>query len=72
MPLIRGIYLFRTGTKMLPHRRFSFQLIYPIKDKLALAGVAQWIECRPVDQKVDGSILRAHAWVVGPIPSWGV
>ena len=22
----------------------------------ALAGVAQWIECRPVNQRVDGSI----------------
>ena len=25
--------------------------------KLALAGVAQWIECRPVNWKVIGSVL---------------
>ena len=32
---------------------------------LALAGVAQWIECQPVNQS------RAHAWVVGRVPSRG-
>ena len=38
----------------------------------ALAGVAQWTDCRPVNQRVSGSIpIWAHAWVVGQIPSWG-
>ena len=38
----------------------------------ALAGVAQWIECKPVNQRATGSIpFRAHAWVVGQVPSRG-
>ena len=32
---------------------------------VALAGVAQWIERQPVNQKVTGLIPRAHAWVSG-------
>ena len=40
--------------------------------ELTLAGVAQWIECQPVNQEIAGSIpVRAHAWVVGQVPSWG-
>ena len=39
---------------------------------LAMAGVAQWIEYWPVNQKVTGSIpTRAHAWIVGEVLSWG-
>ena len=39
---------------------------------LALAGVAHWIECEYVNQRVAGSIpSRAHAWVVGQVPSMG-
>ena len=39
---------------------------------MALAGVAQWIECRPANQKVTGPIpVRTRAWVVGQVPSWG-
>ena len=38
----------------------------------ALAGVAQWIECR---LQTKGSLVqfpvRAHAWVVGQVPSRG-
>ena len=38
----------------------------------ALAGVGQWIEHRPVNQRVACSIpVRAHAWVEGPVPSSG-
>ena len=34
-----------------------------------LAGVAQWIERRPVNQMVMGSIpVRAYAWVAGLVP----
>ena len=35
----------------------------------ALAGVAQWVKCQPVNQKVTGSIpVRGPAWVVGQVP----
>ena len=27
-----------------------------LKEKAALAGVAQWIKCQPVNQRVAGSI----------------
>ena len=38
---------------------------------LALAGVAQWIECWPANRKVASLILvRAHAWVASQVPSW--
>ena len=38
----------------------------------ALAGVAQWIECQPANQRVISSItIRAHAWVVSQVPSRG-
>ena len=40
---------------------------------LALAGVAQWIELWPVNQRVAGSIpVRAHACVAGKVPSGSV
>ena len=42
------------------------------KAGLALAGMAQGIECQTVKQKVAISIpVRAHAWVAGQDPSWG-
>ena len=38
----------------------------------ALAGVAQWIDHRPANQRVAGSIAsQGHAWVAGPVPSRG-
>ena len=42
-----------------------------MKGEMALAGVAQWTEHRPVNQRVAGSI-RAHAWVVGQVPNRGL
>ena len=37
-----------------------------------MAGVAHWIECQPVNQEDDSSILlRANAWVAGQALSWG-
>ena len=43
-----------------------------IKKSTALAGVAQWIECKPVKQGVTCSIpSQAHAWVAGQVPSRG-
>ena len=34
-----------------------------------LAGVAQWVGCRPAKQKVR-SPVRAPAWVAGRVPCW--
>ena len=39
------------------------------KEHPTLAGVAQWTECRPANQRVAGSIpVRAHAWGAGQAP----
>ena len=39
---------------------------------LALAGVAQWVEPGPENQRIAGSIPgRAHAWVAVWVPSRG-
>ena len=36
---------------------------------MALAGVAQWIECWPVNQKLFSSIPRQDTWLgCGPGP----
>ena len=38
----------------------------------ALAGVAQWIECQPVSQKVTGLIPSQDTCMfVDQVPSWG-
>ena len=38
----------------------------------ALAGVAQWIECQPVNQRVAGSIpIQGTCPGCGPGPQWG-
>ena len=38
----------------------------------ALAGVAQWIERWPANQRGAGSVSSpAHAWVAGQVPSGG-
>ena len=43
-------------------------------EKRTPAGVAQWIECRPVNQSITGSDSQsgAHARITGLAPSWGV
>ena len=42
------------------------------KGRGALAGVAQWIECQPVNQKVTGLIPgQGTCLVVGPVPRRG-
>ena len=39
------------------------------KGTLALAGVAQWIECRPANQRSLVQFpVRAHAWVASQVP----
>ena len=43
-----------------------------IKSKSAIAGVAQWIECQPVDRKVAGSIPSQGTYLgCGPGPWLG-
>ena len=51
----------------------SFLISLVINHKpLALAAVAQWIECQPENRRVAGLIpIGAHAWVTGQVPSWG-
>ena len=43
---------------------------FPLKKKgeRALAGVAQWIECWPENQKVP-VVVGTHAWVAGQSPA---
>ena len=39
---------------------------------LALAGVAQWIECWPENQGLPVQFpVKAHAWIVGQVSSGG-
>ena len=46
-----------------------FPVVHMEKDnKYALAGVAQWIECQPANQRVTGSQFGAHVWVAGWVP----
>ena len=43
------------------------------KVKIALAGVARWIECWPVNQRVTGLIPSQGTCLgCGPGPWWGV
>ena len=40
--------------------------------KNLLAGMSQWTECQPANQRVAGSIpSQGNAWVAGQVPSWG-
>ena len=51
--------------------RESAKIVLLFKNS-ALAGVAQWIECQPANQRVAGLIpSQAHAWVVGQVPTVG-
>ena len=51
--------------------RESAKIVLLFKNS-ALAGVAQWIECQPANQRVAGLIpSQAHAWVVGQVPNGG-
>ena len=39
---------------------------------MALTGVAQWVGVVPQMERLSAPFLvRAHAWVVGHVPSWG-
>ena len=38
---------------------------------IALAGVAQWIDCWPVNLMLDRFPVRALVWIAGQVPSWG-
>ena len=42
------------------------------KHELALAGVAQWVECGLQTKGLPVRFpVRAHAWVAAPGPQWG-
>ena len=46
-------------------------MIFLSKRSFALAGVAQWIECRPANQRVAGSIPSQDTCLgCGPGPQW--
>ena len=49
-------------------KKKSEETIKTKKTQSALAGVAQWIECQPANQRAGG-LGRARAWVVGQVPS---
>ena len=50
---------------------YSFHFLFK-KLKTALAGVAQWIDCRPANQKVAGSIpSQGTCLCCGPGPQLG-
>ena len=50
---------------------FSLEIqIQEVRDA-APAGVVQWIECQPLNQRVTNSIpSQGNAWVVGQVPIW--
>ena len=57
---------------LLPIFFLSFLFIFLRFLFLALAGVAQWIECWPANQRSLVQFpVRAHAWVVGQVPRRG-
>ena len=37
----------------------------------ALAGVAQWTECWPVNQRPQVRFPVTHAWFADQVPGWG-
>ena len=42
----------------------------PEKEEQALASVVHWIECRPANQRVTGSI-PSHGTCLGQVSVWG-
>ena len=49
-----------------------FDLLFKVRIKIALAGVAQWIECQPVKQRVTSSIPSQGTCLgCGPGPQCG-
>ena len=57
----------------MPNVKNKEKILKAAKEKhRALAGVAQWIECWPANQRVAGSIpIRARSWVTGQVPVGG-
>ena len=51
---------------------YVYICVYIYKEKLALAGAAQWIECWPMNQRVAGSIpSQGTCLCCGPGPQYG-
>ena len=68
---VLAIYLLGTlfGAEGPGAHRFSMKLEFKIK--VALADVAQWIECQPANQRVSGSIpTQGTCLGCGPGPQW--
>ena len=63
--------------KLYHHHLEILNTFFFFKKQGALAGMAQWLEHPPANQKVAGSIpsqgtcLGFFAWVVGQVPRWG-
>ena len=52
---------------------YFYFLSYVLKINLALAAVAQWIECWPTNQRVASSMpSQGNAWGAGQVPSRGM
>ena len=48
---------------------FSLGILILLILNSALAGVAQWIECGPANQRLLVQFpVRAHAWIAGLVP----
>ena len=50
---------------------YSHHMLHFKTEKLALAGVAQWVECSNSKDCQFKSQSRAHVWVAGQVPSRG-
>ena len=56
---------------VLPYK-YPFLDIRPKELKTALAGISQWIECWPANQKFTSSIPSQGACLgYGSVPQWG-
>ena len=63
------LYLLRSYPHLKPSSQSTSSIIKPFQP---LAGVAQWTECRPENQRVAGLFsVGTHAWVAGQVPGGG-
>ena len=63
---------FNINVKCLPNKVVRIRIKDINNAVIALAGMAQWTECLPANQKVAGSIPnQGNAWSVGQVPSNG-
>ena len=66
VPLGKSIVSLHQGCKIDP-RQGTYK-----NQPMAVAGVLQWTECQPANQRAAvGFLVRAHAWVAGQVPNRG-